>query len=76
MTLEEKIKMLPEDMRKEVEDFVDFLLEKEQKKESSREALKEIDGILKGKLDTDDSVELQHRAREYIVEKLRRYLKT
>ncbi|MCD6463822.1 MAG: DUF2281 domain-containing protein [Thermotogae bacterium] len=75
MTLEEKIKMLPEDMRREVEDFVDFLLERERKK-SSKKALKEIEGILKGKFDTDDSVELQHRAGEYIAEKLRRYLKT
>ena len=44
--IEEKIKKLPPDLRKEVEDFVDFLLEKTKyKKEKNRSLIGLVDCV-------------------------------
>jgi hypothetical protein len=39
MTLEEKIRVLPSELQREVEDFVEFLLEKERRAELERTAV-------------------------------------
>lgn len=59
-TLEEKIKELPPIYRREVEDFVDFLVEKRTKKLKKRPTFS-WSGALKDMRDQFTSVELQHK---------------
>lgn len=49
MTIEEKIKTLPPEAKKEANDFIDFLLEKSQKEEDKRWQLR-ISGKSIGKI--------------------------
>ncbi|QTA38469.1 DUF2281 domain-containing protein [Thermosipho ferrireducens] len=62
MDLIEKINRLSTMERKEVEDFVDFLLAKERKRKNS---LKKIRGIIAGKISDFNAVELQHKVLEW-----------
>jgi len=59
-TLEEKIKELPPIYRREVEDFVDFLVEKRTKKLKKKPTFSWA-GALKDMRDQFTSVELQHK---------------
>lgn len=62
--VEEKIKKLPPDLKKEVEDFVDFLLQKVKKK--TRRKLKlDWAGGLKEYRDKYTSLELQKKILEW-----------
>ena len=58
-SLEEKIKSLPIDLRKEVEDFIDFLIERKMKK-GVKKPMFTWEGALKELKDQYNSVELQH----------------
>lgn len=65
--LEEKIKELPPDLRQEVEDFVQFLIEKRMRK--PRRPLKlDWRGALEDMRDEYTSVELQHKISEWRAE--------
>lgn len=65
--LEEKIKELPPDLRQEVEDFVQFLIEKRMRK--MRRPLKlDWRGALEDMRDEYTSVELQHKISEWRAE--------
>mgnify|MGYP000316939091 CR=1 FL=1 len=57
-SLEEKIKSLPIDLRKEVEDFIDFLIERKMKK-GVKKPMFTWEGALKELKDQYNSVELQ-----------------
>lgn len=57
-SLEEKIRELPFELQKEVEDFVDFLVEKRKRKKGK--ALFNWEGALKELRDQFSSIELQH----------------
>lgn len=63
-TLEEKIKALPPEFQKEVEEFVDFLLEKRSKK-IGRKLQQDWAGALRGYRDQYTSLELQKKALEW-----------
>jgi mRNA-degrading endonuclease RelE of RelBE toxin-antitoxin system len=58
-TIEEKINKLPPEDRKEVEDFVEFLLKNRKKRAKGKPAFKWA-GILRDLRDKYTSVELQH----------------
>ena len=60
-TIEEKIKKLPPDLKKEVEDFVDFLLEKMKKKTGKKLKLDWAGGLKEYK-DKYTSLELQKKS--------------
>jgi len=62
--IEEKIKKLPPDLRKEVEDFVDFLLEKTKYKKEKNPKLNWIGGLREYR-DKYTSLELQKKALEW-----------
>lgn len=62
--IEEKIKKLPPDLRKEVEDFVDFLLEKTKYKKGKKPKLNWIGGLREYR-DKYTSLELQKKALEW-----------
>lgn len=63
-TLEEMIKQLPEGLRQEAEDFVQFLLEKREKKQG-RKLRQDWAGALKEFRDQYTSLELQKKALEW-----------
>jgi len=63
-TLEEMIKELPSELRQEVEDFVQFLLEKRARKPKGRLKL-DWRGALRDLRDQYTSVQLQHKALEW-----------
>ena len=62
--VEVKIKKLPRTLKREVEDFVDFLLEKKCKIPSKRPKLNWIGGLKEFK-DQYTSLELQKKANEW-----------
>jgi len=64
MEVEEKIKKLPPELHKEVEDYVDFLLQKTEKKTGKKLGLEWIGG-LKEYRDKYTSLELQKKALEW-----------
>ena len=63
-TLEEKIKALPPELQREVEDFVEFLLEK-RGKTLGRKLRQDWAGALKEFRDQYTSLELQKKALEW-----------
>ncbi len=63
-TLEEKIKALPPELQREVEDFVEFLLERRGPKPKGKLKL-DWRGALRDLRDQYTSVELQHKALEW-----------
>jgi hypothetical protein len=63
-TLEEMIQELPPELRKEVEDFVEFLLEKRKPKPKGKPRF-DWAGALKDLRDQYTSVELQHKISEW-----------
>jgi len=63
-TLENRIKALPPELQREVEDFVDFLLEKRSRKRHGKPSFAWA-GALKDLRDQYTSVELQHRISEW-----------
>lgn len=63
-TLEELIKELPPELRQEVEDFVQFLLEKRARKPKGQLKL-DWRGALRDLRDQYTSVQLQHKALEW-----------
>ncbi len=65
--VEVKIKRLPQSLKKEVEDFVDFLIEKKCKKTSKKPTLSWIGGLKEFK-DRYTSLELQKKANEWRIE--------
>ncbi|MDI6886053.1 MAG: DUF2281 domain-containing protein [archaeon] len=64
MGIEEKIKQLPPELHREVEDYVDFLLQKAKKKPGKKLKLDWIGG-LKEYRDKYTSLELQKKALEW-----------
>ena len=64
MGVEEKIKKLPPELHKEVEDYVDFLLQKTEKKPGKKLGLEWLGG-LKEYRDKYTSLELQKKALEW-----------
>ena len=62
--VEVKLKRLPQNLKKEVEDFVDFLLEKRNKKIRKKPTLDWIGGLKEFK-DQYTSLELQKKANEW-----------
>ena len=62
--LEEKINTLPPDLQKEVEDFVEFLIEKRLQKPKGQLKL-DWRGALRDLRDQYTSVELQHKALQW-----------
>lgn len=63
-TLEELIVQLPAEMRREVQDFAEFLLEKRQKKPKGKPTF-DWAGALKDLRDLYTSVQLQHQMAEW-----------
>lgn len=63
-TLEEKIKTLPPDLKQEVIDFIDFLLEKRKRKNQAKLTLSWF-GKLSDLRDQYTSLELQKKALEW-----------
>lgn len=66
-SIEEKIKQLPDELRREVEHFIDFLVEKKVKKQTKTLKL-DWAGGLKELRDRVTSVELQHKIIEWRLE--------
>lgn len=64
MGVEEKIKKLPPELHKEVEDYIDFLLEREKKKTGKKLKL-DWAGGLKEYRDKYTSLELQRKIIEW-----------
>lgn len=64
MSIEEMIKKLPEDLQKEVLDYVQFLLEKKAMKKRGRLDFS-WEGALSDLKDKYTSVELQHKISEW-----------
>jgi hypothetical protein len=62
--LEEKIKELPPDLRREVEDFVDFVMVRRQPREPGKFSF-DWAGALQDLGDQYTSVELQHKANDW-----------
>lgn len=62
--LEERIRNLPPELQREVEDFVEFLLEKRQKKRRGKPKFNWA-GALKDLRGQFTSVELQHKISEW-----------
>jgi len=63
MVIERKIRELPENLRKEIWDHVDFLLSKYQRRKATQKKLKfDWEGGLSDIKDKFTSVELQHKA--------------
>jgi hypothetical protein len=69
MSIEEMIKELPEESRREVEEFVRSLLEKKARKKRGKPKF-DWEGALKDLKDQYTSVELQHKASEWRTEDL------
>ena len=69
MGIEKKIKNLPPELHKDVENYVDFLLEREHEKKKAGKKLKlDWAGSLKEYRDTSTSVELQHKISKWRLE--------
>jgi len=66
--VEVKIKRLPKNLKKEVEDFVDFLLEKKYKRRSRKPKLDWIGGLKEFKCQYT-ALELQMKANEWIAKR-------
>jgi len=64
-SLEELIKELPPDLRQEVQDFVEFLLERKVNRKKLQKPRLDWKGALKDLRDQYTSVELQHKAMEW-----------
>ena len=62
--IEERIRQLPPELQREVEDFVDFLLEKRLENPRGKPTF-EWAGALKDLRDQYSSVELQHKISEW-----------
>ena len=62
--LEEKIRELPPEVRQEVEDFIEFLLEKRHRRPQGKPKF-DWAGALKDLRDQYTSVELQHKISEW-----------
>lgn len=61
-----KMQKLPEDLKREILDYVDFLLSKYQDREAARKKFKfDWEGGLSELKEKFNSVELQHRALEW-----------
>jgi hypothetical protein len=63
-SIEEKIKQLPAELQHEVEDFIDFLIEKKKKKHAKKLRLDWVGGLKEYK-DKFTSVELQKKSLEW-----------
>jgi hypothetical protein len=63
-SVEKKIKRLPKELKNEVEDFVDFLIEKKQKVKNKKPSLNWIGGLKEFK-DQYSAIELQKKANEW-----------
>lgn len=64
--IETKVQRLPENLRKEVLDYIEFLLEKHQGKEIKKKRFTfDWEGGLSSIKDEFTSVELQHKASEW-----------
>jgi hypothetical protein len=61
---EKKIRQLPQDLQKEVEDFIDFLIKKRVKRSRNKPTFSWA-GALKDLRDHYTSVELQHQISEW-----------
>ncbi|HHE37021.1 MAG TPA: DUF2281 domain-containing protein [Candidatus Cloacimonetes bacterium] len=62
-TLEVKINRLPEDLKREVSDFIDFIIQKYQKKDKTKNKIEfNWEGGLEDLKEQFTSVELQHQA--------------
>ena len=62
-TLEVKINRLPEDLKREVSDFIDFIIQKYQKKDKTKNRIEfNWEGGLEDLKEQFTSVELQHQA--------------
>jgi len=66
-SIEGKIKQLPYDLQHEVEDFIDFLIEKKERKPKRKLKL-DWAGALKNIREKYTSVELQHKISEWRME--------
>lgn len=66
-TLEKKINTLPPELNREVEDFVEFLIEKRLKRPKGRPTFRWA-GSLKELRDEYTSVELQHKIVQWRIE--------
>lgn len=64
-TVKEKLKELPEDLKKEVLDYIDFLIQKHEKKVKNRKFKFDWEGGLSELKKKYTSVELQHKAMEW-----------
>ena len=64
-TVKEKLKELPEDLKKEVLDYIDFLMQKHEKKVKKRKFKFDWEGGLSELKKEYTSVELQHKAMEW-----------
>jgi hypothetical protein len=65
MQFKKKMDKLPEELKKEVEDFIDFLVEKRGKSPKTRGWNFDWEGALADLKDQYTSVELQHKASEW-----------
>ncbi len=63
--VKERLEELPEDLKKEVLDFIDFLLEKRVKRVKKKRFTFDWEGSLSELKDKYTSVELQHKAMEW-----------
>lgn len=64
-TIETKIEELPKDLKKEVLDYIEFLLQKYSKKKEKDKFRFDWEGCLSKLRDKFTSVELQHKATEW-----------
>jgi len=64
-TVKEKLRELPEDLEKEVLDYIDFLMQKHEKKAKKRKFKFNWEGGLSELKNQYTSVELQHKAVEW-----------
>jgi hypothetical protein len=63
--IEEKVRKLPENLKKEVLDYIEFLLEKHRGKKIKKRFKFDWEGGLSDIRDEFTSVELQHKASEW-----------
>ena len=63
-TVDIKLKRLPQNLKKEVEDFIDFLLEKKTQKTAKKPTLNWIGGLKEFK-EQYTALELQEKANEW-----------
>ena len=63
--IETKVRKLPENLKKEVLDYIEFLLEKHESKIKKKEFRYDWEGGLSDLRDEFTSVELQHKASEW-----------